>query len=55
MTEYLPFLCLAVGYLAGAELYRWKRGVLPFGRLGTYMWVSSAVWIVLWLAGQMTS
>lgn len=55
MSVYLLFFCFAAGYLIGAEFYRWKRGVLPFGRMGTYMWLSSAVWIVLWLAGHMKS
>jgi hypothetical protein len=51
----LLFLSMAAAIVIGAEVYRWKRGVLPFGRLGTYLWVCSAVWIVLWLATQMTS
>jgi hypothetical protein len=48
MNPDLLMLCIAVFFLIGAEVYRRKRGAMPFGRVGAIMWVSAAVWIVLW-------
>lgn len=53
LTQDLLFLSMNVAVLIGLSVIAWKRGgKMPFGRVGTIMWVCAAVWIVLWVKGH---